>query len=273
MNPLISIIMPVFNAENYIDAAIRSVQDQSYEHWELVIVNDGSTDGSEEIISTFGDERIKYFSQENRGVSTARNQGLENMSGDYFCFLDADDLMTKNSLVARLSAFEGNDRIAFVGGGQVQKSEDLSVTLMTQIPTYIGPPRAGLVSLDQKCFINCGTWLIRRKRGHKYSFEENMSHSEDICFFLSISDHGDLVSIPDVVQEYRRHDLSAMNSLKNLESGYRQYYNYAVEHEYLNGILERARLVAKIKKIMTLSYLANGNYLEGLKMLFASLSR
>src|SRR5687767_1726855 len=101
-HPLVSIIMPAFNAEKFIEAAIQSVLDQTYSNIELIIINDGSSDRTEEKIFKFNANCIRYFKQENKGVSAARNQGLENMRGDFFCFLDADDIYPLNSIASRM---------------------------------------------------------------------------------------------------------------------------------------------------------------------------
>jgi teichuronic acid biosynthesis glycosyltransferase TuaG len=93
MTKLVSIIMPVFNAGQFIEQAVQSVLDQTYGNWELLIVNDGSTDDSLHVVQKFNDERIFIFHQANRGVSAARNAGLANMRGEFFCFLDADDIL------------------------------------------------------------------------------------------------------------------------------------------------------------------------------------
>ena len=84
--------MPAYNAEAYIKDAIQSVLDQSYAHLELIITNDGSRDGTLSIIHSFSDERIVLIDQENQGVSAARNAALKRMSGELFCFLDADNI-------------------------------------------------------------------------------------------------------------------------------------------------------------------------------------
>ena len=97
-NNLVSIIMPAYNVEKHIASSISSVLNQSYNNWELIIINDGSTDETEQTIKLFKDKRIKYFKKQNGGVSSARNLALIKMQGDYFCFLDADDRLTKNSL-------------------------------------------------------------------------------------------------------------------------------------------------------------------------------
>lgn len=92
MTDIISIIIPSFNRAHSLPNAIRSVLDQAAGNWELIIVDDGSTDDTRQVISKFlVDERIKYFFQENSGASAARNKGVELSRGDYIIFLDSDD--------------------------------------------------------------------------------------------------------------------------------------------------------------------------------------
>jgi glycosyltransferase involved in cell wall biosynthesis len=88
----VSIMMPVYNGEKYIESAIQSVVSQSYQNWELIIVNDGSTDQTTKILEKFSDQRIKKLHQKNQGEAAARNTALANMEGEYLAFLDADDL-------------------------------------------------------------------------------------------------------------------------------------------------------------------------------------
>src|ERR1700744_5385897 len=100
MAELISIIMPAYNAENFIGSAIESVLDQTYLNWELIVVNDGSTDQTAAIVETFAasDKRIKCISQPNMRQGAARNTGIKNSRGDLIAFLDADDLWLPGKL-------------------------------------------------------------------------------------------------------------------------------------------------------------------------------
>ena len=82
----VTIIMPAYNSGKYIADTIKSVLSQQYAYWELLIIDDGSTDNTREVVQTFKDGRIKMFAQPNAGVSAARNNGLEQMSGSFFCF-------------------------------------------------------------------------------------------------------------------------------------------------------------------------------------------
>jgi len=101
--------MPVFNAERFIKESISSVINQIYSNWELVIVDDGSTDSSMEIAASFADSRIKIYKQTNLGVATARNHAIEKSKGEYLAFLDSDDLWDKNKLSTQISLMEENN--------------------------------------------------------------------------------------------------------------------------------------------------------------------
>ncbi|UZR92539.1 glycosyltransferase family 2 protein [Chondrinema litorale] len=96
---MFSIILPTYNRDNLLSKAIESVQNQTFEDWELIIVDDGSTDNTVEVIKNYqSDLRIKYIYQENAERSTARNNGIKNAKGQYICFLDSDDYYLSNHL-------------------------------------------------------------------------------------------------------------------------------------------------------------------------------
>lgn len=89
--PLFSIILPTYNRGHLLPKAIQSVINQTFPDWELIIVDDGSTDSTKELVGSYSDKRIRYIYQENQERSTARNNGIENARGDFICFLDSDD--------------------------------------------------------------------------------------------------------------------------------------------------------------------------------------
>ena len=97
---LISIIVPVYNVENYIDECINSVINQTYKYWELLLVDDGSVDASGDICDTYAqkDSRIHVYHMQNGGQSVARNYGMDQMTGEYVLFLDSDDFLAENAL-------------------------------------------------------------------------------------------------------------------------------------------------------------------------------
>lgn len=93
-----SIIIPVFNKEKFVGNTLKSVLSQTFTDYEIIIVNDGSTDQSEAVIQSFSDKRIRYFSKENEGVAIARNFGIDQAKSEFVCFLDADDFWYPNLL-------------------------------------------------------------------------------------------------------------------------------------------------------------------------------
>ena len=105
---MISVIMPAYNSENYVSEAIESVCKQSFADWELLIVNDGSTDHTPEIIEKYAqkDSRIKVFHRKNEGVSMARNFALNQVRGEYVTFTDSDDVYHSDRLKKLLQVFE-----------------------------------------------------------------------------------------------------------------------------------------------------------------------
>jgi glycosyltransferase involved in cell wall biosynthesis len=106
---LVSIIMPAYNAVDTIMRAIKSVINQSYDKWELIIVDDGSKDATSDAVNAFDDMRIKCVRQKNAGPAAARNRGLELATGEYIAFIDADDMIHRNYLERLVEMLEEND--------------------------------------------------------------------------------------------------------------------------------------------------------------------
>ncbi|HEY9704613.1 MAG TPA: glycosyltransferase family A protein, partial [Allocoleopsis sp.] len=114
-NPLVSVIIPVYNGDRYLKAAIESVLCQDYEPIEIIIIDDGSTDNSAKIAQIFGD-KINYFYQENSGVAVARNTGILRSKGELIAFIDQDDLWTENKLTLQIDYLMKNPNIGLIIG-------------------------------------------------------------------------------------------------------------------------------------------------------------
>ena len=110
MNSLVSIIMPSFNTGKYISDSIKSVLEQTYKNWELIIVDDCSVDDTDEVVKSFKDARIKYFkNQSNSGAAVSRNKALKEANGRWIAFLDSDDLWSKDKLEKQIRFMEDNN--------------------------------------------------------------------------------------------------------------------------------------------------------------------
>jgi len=126
MNELVSIVMPVFNSEKYVEEAIKSCFEQTYSNIEIIVVNDGSTDNSLEILKNY-DDKLVLKSQENRGVSAATNFGIRSMNGKLFKIMNADDVLYPNCVESLVSEFDklNNKKMIIHGNGETidKKSE------------------------------------------------------------------------------------------------------------------------------------------------------
>lgn len=268
-NNLVSIIMPAYNATTYIADAIESVLHQTHPHWELLIINDGSKDNTEEIIKPFlSDSRIQYFKQENKGVSAARNVGLKNMKGDYFCFLDADDVLPPNSLADRLKIFQTNSQVKYVDGVVEKKDHSLKQILLIYIPAFpLAHPLSDLVRLTGRSFFG-SSWMIKREPDQQYQFQTGLTHSEDLLFYMQIARKGGLYGYTsEVIYQYRNNLSSAMSNLEGLEKGYWQVYKTIKDWQEVKG-KDLFVYKMKVRKIMFLSYLNKGAIIKAIRAVF-----
>jgi glycosyltransferase involved in cell wall biosynthesis len=105
--PLVSVIIPAYNAEKYIGETLQSVLGQRFRSLEVIVVNDGSKDGTEQVVKTFSDARIRFLAQPNQGCSAAKNTGLHASTGDFIQYLDADDLLSPGKIEEQVDALNG----------------------------------------------------------------------------------------------------------------------------------------------------------------------
>lgn len=114
-DPFISVILPVYNSGDYVGKTIESVLRQTYSNFEFIIINDGSNDNSDDVISKFNDPRIKYFKRENLGLSATLRELVDNSHGEYIARIDADDLAHEDRLEVQVSYFLKDEELALVG--------------------------------------------------------------------------------------------------------------------------------------------------------------
>ncbi|HYM95040.1 MAG TPA: glycosyltransferase [Chitinophagaceae bacterium] len=266
MQPLVSVVMAAFNAGQYLRQSIESLLGQSFSNWELLVTNDGSTDDTESILQSYHDDRIKVFSQENTGVSAARNKGLEQMQGKYFTFLDADDTLPINSFEIRTNFAEQHPEVDIVSGAVLFFRN----TKHEQIwhPEFRGDPFPLFIRNDKRVFCNPALF-IRRKPSISYKFRVGMTHVEDLLFFTSIAQQirHQYDYVEEIVYNYRLSDTSAMKNLEQLEKGYWTFYETV--KNFPNVKLSEANyLKRRIIRIMFLSYLTAGKFGNAAKMGF-----
>ena len=258
---MISIIMAAYNVGNFIQQSINSVINQSFADWELLIIDDGSTDHTKRNIKEFQDPRIKYFYQENQGVSAARNQGLRHMSGEYFCFLDADDYLPSGSIEPRYRKLEQFPEIDFLDGKVKIFDRNFEKMLDQWEPSFQGEPLNQLLNLSGSCFWGL-TWMIRRKANKIYHFNENLTHGEDLLFYIDLAlDGGTYDYTEEEVLHYRKGHPSAMKNLSGLENGYHLIYHSLKDNEKI-PTRQLTVFKEKARDIVFKSYLGNYQFMN-----------
>jgi glycosyltransferase involved in cell wall biosynthesis len=229
---LISVILPIYNVENYIALTVKSVLDQTYTNWELLIIDDESPDRSVAICQQFNDPRIKIISQKNRGLAGARNTGIRHAQGDYLAFLDGDDLWLPDKLARHVEHLETSpsvgvsfSRSEFIdsegkpfGVYQMPKLKEISPAhLLCRNP--IGNGSAPVIRREVFADICYRDNLYGSEEN--FYFDDNFRQSEDIeCWFrIAANTSWKIEGIPEALTLYRVNGegLSA-NILKQLDS-------------------------------------------------------
>lgn len=200
-DPLISVITPAYNAERFIGDTIDSVLDQTYANWEMVIVDDRSTDNTTTIVEEYRkrDNRIKLIVlEENSGSAVARNTAMENAKGRYIAFLDSDDRWLPEKLEKQLHFMQEKD-IAFSFTTYVRILEDGTKTNAVSST----PESVNYDDLMKRCVIGCLTVMLDRdKVGHLKMV--NIRTRQDYVYWLTITKKGFLAyGLPEILAEYR----------------------------------------------------------------------
>ena len=199
---LVSIITPMYNAEKYIVGTIESVLKQSYENWEMIIVDDCSTDGCSEIAKSYSenDNRIKYIrTEKNSGVSNARNVALKMANGAFIAFLDSDDIWDCEKLEKQIRFMQENDYVITFTAYELMDENSNRMHKEIRVPKSVD-----YNTLLKGNVLGCLTVIINRE---KLGFDIRMSgeRHEDYVLWLSILKRGIIAyGIDEVLAMYRK---------------------------------------------------------------------
>lgn len=191
-NPLVSIITPAYNAEAYIADTIRSVQNQEFKNWEMLIVDDGSTDGTAHVVNQFAveDSRIRFFYQENGRQGKARNHAITQSKGEYLAFLDADDLWEMEKLKLQLQTIEAQKADLVYSSGISFQND-----IVTVIEVRTGIQNDGILWRDllNGFSIPVLSVLVRKlvvTQAGGFSENPRVQNAEDYELWLKLMDNG-----------------------------------------------------------------------------------
>ncbi len=216
--PIISVIIPAYNAEKTIKETINSVLNQTFSDFELIIINDGSKDATLEIVSQFQDPRLKVMSYENSGASVSRNRGFAKSVGEFIAFLDADDLWTSDKLEAQLEALKAHPECDIAYSWTDCIDESSQFLRRGGYITVNGNAYAHLLLLD--ILENGSNPLIRRQALLDIGgFDESLPAGQDWDLYLRLAVKHQFVTVPKPQILYRVSSDSLSANYKKLETG------------------------------------------------------
>ena len=241
---LISIIIPLYNKELTIKDAIKSILSQSFTDFELIIVDDGSTDKGPNIVKSFQDDRIRLISQENQGVSKARNKGIEEAIGDWLLFLDADDKLGKDCLsilwnlhlkYPTVEVCAANYKIQFPGN---------------KIIIGCSYSKGGIINNPFKLRwhkawnLRLGAFILRKSKALEIKgFNTNIDRGEDTYFTDTLLQHSTVAYLPIPIMIYDRNNSNLSNIFHNYKHHVSSHLKLQNTNQYQNLI--NAEIIGK----------------------------
>ena len=219
MNDLISVIVPVYNVEAYVGMCVKSILEQTYQNLEILLVNDGSTDGSLAILNeaAASDSRITVIDQENRGLSGARNAGIDRANGEYFLFVDSDDILEPN-MAEKLheAVLRTGSKLAICN---LKELDDETGAVSPRVVITEEKTAAGTDIMREKAsHTNEITWCMVSNRLYHHSifdelrFPERKLHEDEFVFHKVMRQCERVVCLPDCLYIYRRRAGSIMTT-------------------------------------------------------------
>lgn len=263
---LISIVIPIYNAEKYLEECLNSIKNQTYKNFEVIMVNDGSKDDSETICMNFlrSDSRFRYLKKENGGVSSARNVGLDNVEGDYITFIDADDWVDENYLDLLITTVKKNHSDIVVSSYKQFNNIDVfylrAYTIQEKyLLNFEKMNRDDFLTIFPKlmsanvCFNNAVAKLFRKELVNNLRFDTSIKYGEDLDFYFRLYLNVDSISyVDEPTYVYRMHGDSTTSNF-NQEHAEQELSIFKQMHEKIQEIgLPSIHYFNKLKKLLEL---------------------
>ncbi len=261
---LVSVIITTYNRADYIKYSIDSVLKQTYDFFELIIIDDGSTDNTVDIIKTYNDKRIRYFYQRNFGQNFARNYGLQLSKGEYAAFLDSDDVWEINKLEKQVAILDKHRNIGLVYCATAIIDRYNSIVGKQKIYNYSGKVTKQLLLLNFLYNGSCAMFRINDSLYKIGMFDESIKRMTDWEFYLKYSVHNEFYCIPEYLLKYRMHSSTmSFNYMDYLASGFKILDKFFRNKDLPASIIKYKDLAYAMRyRYLAQRFLDNGKYIE-----------
>jgi len=260
-NRKVSVIIPNYNYAQYVCEAIDSVLNQTYKNIEIVVVNNGSTDNSLEVLEKYT-KKITLVNQGNLGQSGARKSGLEKATGDFIAFLDADDKWDKQKIEKQLLLFTPKVELVYCGINLF--SENAQKIIATEIPTFRGSCSEAFIDYPGVSIVLSGesTSIFTRSLLDKVGgFDPELNSAAGWDFFRRCSKFSEFDFVPEPLTNYRLHSSNMSNSSQNTIMDIRRAYKKLFADEFWNLSPRKVRQTIKsLEYSFVKTYLKKQNY-------------
>lgn len=208
--PLVSVIIPCYNHAHFLPTALKSVLEQSYSPIEIIVVDDGSTDNTKDVVQEFSD--IKYICQTNAGLSASRNKGITESCGDYILFLDADDFLYPDAIAINVQYFFKNPNLAFVSGSY--DNADALGKITNEYRVIVNENHYCRL-LDYNYIGMIATVLFSKWVFEEFTFNTELRGCEDHDLYLKVARKYPILHHSEKIAVYRRHtnNMSSNNGM------------------------------------------------------------
>jgi len=225
---LVSVIMPVYNGIPLIKASIRSLLNQSYENWECIIVNDGSTDGTKEFLDSLKNKRfvIHHFNK-NLGRPQARQMGLDLAKGEFLAMLDADDLYHKEKLTIQVNAMRENPEIYLIGSGLCSFGTNVDFIRVR----YKGDGIIHDFNINEPFPLSHAPSMLRREHAIKFKYNPSLKLGQDIDFLRRYLNGKKYINLPNVFYYYSEFDSVNKSKIRKAYKIYTKKFFVAKEYQ------------------------------------------
>ncbi len=261
----ISVIIPAYNAERTIQETVESIRQQTFQDFELIVINDGSTDRTLKLLQTTKDERLKIFSYENGGNALARNRGIFHATGEFISFIDADDLWTPDKLELQLIALQQHPEVAVAYSWTSYFMDGQEKSVFPYKPVFFEGNVYDKLLVNN--FIASGSNILFRRKAIESvgEFEPTLQRCADWDFYIRLAAKWHFVVVPKHQILYRQSSSALSSKVEIVEQGAlrvieRAYQSAPPEYQFLEN-----QSLAWIYEYCTQQYLKYSTDISGVK--------